>query len=120
MHPVLESLRDTDRQWLIDTLYAFNSGDVDRFQTLKSVWGQQPDLAANKAQLQRKTQLLCLMEMTFTQPANHRQLTFEEIAKSAKITVNKVWFLDLGHSSSATTPLAEIWPRRALCSQRVS
>lgn len=41
MHPVLDSLRDTDRQWLIDTLYAFNSGDVDRFQTLKSAWGQQ-------------------------------------------------------------------------------
>uniref|UniRef100_A0A8C6CQM8 26S proteasome non-ATPase regulatory subunit 13 n=1 Tax=Moschus moschiferus TaxID=68415 RepID=A0A8C6CQM8_MOSMO len=72
MHPVLESLRDTDRQWLIDTLYAFNSGNVERFQTLKTAWGQQ---------------------MTFTRPANHRQLTFEEIAKSAKITVNEVELL---------------------------
>ena len=41
MHPVLESLRSTDRQWLIDTLYAFNSGNVERFQTLKTAWGQQ-------------------------------------------------------------------------------
>uniref|UniRef100_A0A4W2BTK8 26S proteasome non-ATPase regulatory subunit 13 n=1 Tax=Bos indicus x Bos taurus TaxID=30522 RepID=A0A4W2BTK8_BOBOX len=72
MHPVLESLRDTDRQWLIDTLYAFNSGNVERFQTLKTAWGQQ---------------------MTFTRPANHRQLTFEEIARSAKITVNEVELL---------------------------
>nr|XP_054293601.1 26S proteasome non-ATPase regulatory subunit 13 isoform X2 [Pongo pygmaeus] len=72
MHPVLESLRNTDRQWLIDTLYAFNSGNVERFQTLKTAWGQQ---------------------MTFTRPANHRQLTFEEIAKSAKITVNEVELL---------------------------
>ncbi|XP_055436367.1 26S proteasome non-ATPase regulatory subunit 13 isoform X1 [Bubalus kerabau] len=93
MHPVLESLRDTDRQWLIDTLYAFNSGNVEQFQTLKTAWGQQPDLAANEAQLLRKIQLLCLMEMTFTRPANHRQLTFEEIAKSAKITVNEVELL---------------------------
>uniref|UniRef100_A0A8C9AMM2 26S proteasome non-ATPase regulatory subunit 13 n=1 Tax=Prolemur simus TaxID=1328070 RepID=A0A8C9AMM2_PROSS len=93
MHPVLESLRSTDRQWLIDTLYAFNSGNVERFQTLKTAWGQQPDLAANEAQLLRKIQLLCLMEMTFTRPANHRQLTFEEIAKSAKITVNEVELL---------------------------
>ncbi|XP_059009074.1 26S proteasome non-ATPase regulatory subunit 13 isoform X2 [Mustela lutreola] len=93
MHPVLESLRTTDRQWLIDTLYAFNSGNVERFQTLKTAWGQQPDLAANEAQLLRKIQLLCLMEMTFTRPANHRQLTFEEIAKSAKITVNEVELL---------------------------
>ncbi|XP_036076178.1 26S proteasome non-ATPase regulatory subunit 13 isoform X2 [Rousettus aegyptiacus] len=72
MHPVLESLRGTDRQWLIDTLYAFNSGNVERFQTLKAAWGQQ---------------------MTFTRPANHRQLTFEEIAKSAKISVNEVELL---------------------------
>uniref|UniRef100_A0A8I5NG40 Proteasome 26S subunit, non-ATPase 13 n=1 Tax=Papio anubis TaxID=9555 RepID=A0A8I5NG40_PAPAN len=63
MHPVLESLRNTDRQWLIDTLYAFNSGNVERFQTLKTAWGQQPDLAANEAQLLRKIQLLCLMEV---------------------------------------------------------
>lgn len=39
--PVLESLRGTDRQWLIDTLYAFNSGNVEQFQTLKAAWGQQ-------------------------------------------------------------------------------
>ncbi|XP_015422336.1 PREDICTED: 26S proteasome non-ATPase regulatory subunit 13 [Myotis davidii] len=93
MHPVLESLRGTDRQWLIDTLYAFNSGNVEQFQTLKAAWGQQPDLAANEAQLLRKIQLLCLMEMTFTRPANHRQLTFEEIAKSSKISVNEVELL---------------------------
>ncbi|RMB97944.1 hypothetical protein DUI87_25422 [Hirundo rustica rustica] len=89
MHPVLESLRSTDRQWLIDTLFAFNSGNVETFQALKSAWGQQPDLAANEALLLQKIQLLCLMEMTFTRPANHRQLTFEEIAKSAKVTVNE-------------------------------
>ncbi|KFV85760.1 26S proteasome non-ATPase regulatory subunit 13, partial [Struthio camelus australis] len=93
MHPVLESLRNTDRQWLIDTLYAFNSGNVETFQALKSAWGQQPDLAANEALLLQKIQLLCLMEMTFTRPANHRQLTFEEIAKSAKVTVNEVELL---------------------------
>uniref|UniRef100_A0ACB8G2J4 26S proteasome non-ATPase regulatory subunit 13 n=1 Tax=Sphaerodactylus townsendi TaxID=933632 RepID=A0ACB8G2J4_9SAUR len=93
MHPVLESLRNTDRQWLIDTLYAFNSGNVEKFQALKSAWGQQPDLAANETLLLQKIQLLCLMEMTFTRPANHRQLTFEEIAKSAKVTVNEVELL---------------------------
>ncbi|KAL6088226.1 hypothetical protein STEG23_035270, partial [Scotinomys teguina] len=71
------------------------SGDVDRFQTLKSAWGQQPDLAANETQLLRKIQLFCLMEMTFTRLANHRSLTFEEIAKSVKISVNKVEFLEM-------------------------
>lgn len=34
--------------------------------------------------------LFTWIQMTFTRPANHRQLTFEEIAKSAKVTVNEV------------------------------
>lgn len=41
MHPVLESLRNTDKQWLIDTLYAFNAGNVEKFQGFKTAWGQQ-------------------------------------------------------------------------------
>ncbi|KAM5138484.1 26S proteasome non-ATPase regulatory subunit 13 [Mantella aurantiaca] len=93
MHPVLESLRTSDRQWLIDTLYAFNSGNVETFRSLKTAWGQQPDLAANETLMLKKIQLLCLMEMTFTRPANHRQLTFEEIAKSAQVNVNDVELL---------------------------
>ncbi|XP_069821790.1 26S proteasome non-ATPase regulatory subunit 13 [Dendropsophus ebraccatus] len=93
MHPVLESLRNSERQWLIDTLYAFNSGNVETFRALKTAWGQQPDLAANESLLLKKIQLLCLMEMTFTRPANHRQLTFEEIAKSAQVNVNDVELL---------------------------
>uniref|UniRef100_W5KIG2 26S proteasome non-ATPase regulatory subunit 13 n=1 Tax=Astyanax mexicanus TaxID=7994 RepID=W5KIG2_ASTMX len=63
MHPVLESLRNTDKQWLIDTLYAFNSGNVVKFQALKSAWGQQPDLAAHEPKLMQKIQLLCVMEV---------------------------------------------------------
>ncbi|PIO29363.1 hypothetical protein AB205_0150160 [Aquarana catesbeiana] len=31
--------------------------------------------------------------MTFTRPANHRQLTFEEIAKSAQVNINDVELL---------------------------
>uniref|UniRef100_A0A8C5MQ30 26S proteasome non-ATPase regulatory subunit 13 n=1 Tax=Leptobrachium leishanense TaxID=445787 RepID=A0A8C5MQ30_9ANUR len=93
MHPVLESLRTSERKWLIDTLYAFNSGNVETFRALKTAWGQQPDLSANETLLLKKIQLLCLMEMTFTRPANHRQLTFEEIAKSAQVDVNDVELL---------------------------
>uniref|UniRef100_A0A3Q4HHQ4 26S proteasome non-ATPase regulatory subunit 13 n=1 Tax=Neolamprologus brichardi TaxID=32507 RepID=A0A3Q4HHQ4_NEOBR len=63
MHPVLESLRNTDKQWLIDTLYAFNAGNVEKFQSLKSAWGQQPDLASQEGKLMQKIQLLCVMEV---------------------------------------------------------
>lgn len=93
MHPVLESLKNTDKQWLIETLYGFNSGNVEKFQALKSAWGQQPDLAAHEAKLMQKIQLLCVMEMTFTRPANNRQLTFQEISQSTRVPVNEVELL---------------------------
>ncbi|MGH0173091.1 UNVERIFIED_CONTAM: hypothetical protein FKN15_064423 [Acipenser sinensis] len=72
MHPILESLRSTDNRWLIDTLYAFNSGDVEAFFILKGCWDSQ---------------------MVFTRPAHHRQITFQEISSQAKLPVNKVELL---------------------------
>ncbi|MGH0187281.1 UNVERIFIED_CONTAM: hypothetical protein FKN15_024379 [Acipenser sinensis] len=93
MHPILESLRSTDNRWLIDTLYAFNSGDVEAFFILKGCWDSQTDLAANESKLKEKLQLLCLMEMVFTRPAHHRQITFQEISSQAKLPVNKVELL---------------------------
>ncbi|XP_017333455.1 26S proteasome non-ATPase regulatory subunit 13 isoform X2 [Ictalurus punctatus] len=87
MHPVLESLRNTDKQWLIETLCGFNSGNVIKFKSLKSAWGQQPDLAAHEVKLMQKIQLLC---MTFTRPTNNRQLSFQEIAQRAQIPASEV------------------------------
>lgn len=92
-HPVLESLRDTPRQWLIDLLYAFNSGDIAKMEQLKSLWGSQPDLSANELKLRQKIMLLCLMEMTFSRPANNRQISFQEIAAKTGIPHNEVEIL---------------------------
>lgn len=92
-HPVLESLRGTPRQWLIDLLYAFNSGDIAKMEEIKSSWGSQPDLSSNELILRQKIMLLCLMEMTFTRPANHRRISFKEIASKTGIPVNEVEIL---------------------------
>uniref|UniRef100_A0A0D9RFK8 26S proteasome non-ATPase regulatory subunit 13 n=1 Tax=Chlorocebus sabaeus TaxID=60711 RepID=A0A0D9RFK8_CHLSB len=94
MHPVLEKVGAGGEQWVQGGERGWVQGGEERWvQGWGEQWVQEPDLAANEAQLLRKIQLLCLMEMTFTRPANHRQLTFEEIAKSAKITVNEVELL---------------------------
>eukprot|EP00057_Strongylocentrotus_purpuratus_P017190 XP_011671664.1 PREDICTED: angiopoietin-1 receptor-like [Strongylocentrotus purpuratus] len=49
-----------------------------------------PDLATSELPLRQKISLLCLMEMTFTRPANNRSLTFAEIAQAAKLPLNEV------------------------------
>ncbi|XP_077999881.1 26S proteasome non-ATPase regulatory subunit 13-like [Glandiceps talaboti] len=89
-HPVLNSLKEGEKQWLVDLLFAFNSGNLQRYEDLKAQWNQQPDLATSEIALRQKISLLCLMEMTFTRPANHRNLSFDEIAKEARLPVNEV------------------------------
>lgn len=41
MHPILDSLNNTPNRWLVDLLFAFNRGDLDKFETLKPLWTQQ-------------------------------------------------------------------------------
>lgn len=73
-HPVMESLKDTPKVWLIHLLQAFNIGDIAAFEKLKPQWSKVADLAAQELKLRQKISLLCLMEMTFKRQANNRYL----------------------------------------------
>lgn len=93
MHPILESLNGTQDQWLVDLLFAFNRGDLDKFDNVKTLWAQQFDLKAAEVKMRQKICLLCLMEMAFSRPSNSRQLTFEEIAAKTKLPLNEIELL---------------------------
>ncbi|KAJ8874120.1 hypothetical protein PR048_024961 [Dryococelus australis] len=92
-HPVLATLKGSENAWLIELLYAFNSGDINLFEKMKPRWSSIADLAAHELKLRQKISLLCLMEMAFKRPAISRQLTFEEIAKEARLPMNEVELL---------------------------
>lgn len=92
-HPVLQTLKGTENEWLIDLLFAFNSGDVQKFRSLRSKWTTQADLGANENLLFEKVCLLCLMEMTFRREATQRQITFKEISEATTLPVNQVELL---------------------------
>uniref|UniRef100_A0A0A9ZCJ8 26S proteasome non-ATPase regulatory subunit 13 n=1 Tax=Lygus hesperus TaxID=30085 RepID=A0A0A9ZCJ8_LYGHE len=62
-HPVLDSLKDKSNSWLIDLLYAFNTGDIAKFEAMKPKWSAVPDLLAHEIKLRQKISLLCLMEV---------------------------------------------------------
>lgn len=89
-HPILDSLKGTAREWLINLLYAFNAGDIAKFDELKPKWRTQADLAAQEKHLREKISLLCLMEQTFKRPATDRRLTFADIGKEARVGVGEV------------------------------
>ncbi|XP_046573249.1 26S proteasome non-ATPase regulatory subunit 13-like [Haliotis rubra] len=92
-HPILETLKGTERSWLVDLLFAFNSGNIAKFDDLKKQWQTQADLAAHEVSMRQKISLLCLMEITFRRPATNRQMTFAEIAQEAKVPLNEVEML---------------------------
>lgn len=92
-HPVLETLKMTENAWLVELLYAFNAGDINKFESMKPQWGAIADLAAQELFLRQKISLLCLMEMTFKRPSHDRQLTFQEIATETKLPINEIELL---------------------------
>jgi 26S proteasome regulatory subunit N9 len=91
-HPVLEALRSStsEQKWLVDLLFAFNSGNIQKFEQLRPYWEKQPDLAVREAEMRRKIALLGLMEMTFRRPATDRHLSFNDIAAETQLPVTSV------------------------------
>ena len=99
-HDILASLQNTPNSWLVDLLQAFNSGNINLFQSTASQWQTQADLKvpfnfvkppsnyffkAASQKLYEKMCLMCLMEMTFVRPANDRALSFAEIAEKTNL-----------------------------------
>ncbi|ALC47806.1 Rpn9 [Drosophila busckii] len=92
-HPILESLRNTENEWLVELLKAFNTGDINKFNDMKKIWSKIPDLAAQEVKLRQKISLLCLMEMTFKRSAIERAISFADIANETKLPAKEVEFL---------------------------
>jgi 26S proteasome regulatory subunit N9 len=92
-HPILESLNGTNESWLVELLYAFNSGDIQKFRQFENKWSVFTDIKANQEFLEGKIRLLCLMEIAMGRPSKQRYITFDEISKKALVDVNKVGFV---------------------------
>lgn len=94
-HKILESLKGTENEWLIELLFAFNCGQVEKFRQLKPKWSTQPDLCTNETLLFEKVCLLCLMEMIFRREATHRVISFQDIATETTLPVDQVELLTM-------------------------
>jgi len=92
-HEVLSYLQKTENSWLVEVLFAFNSGNIQKFIELKPQWSKQPDLAANEIALMQKITLLSLMELSFKRKSTDRSFGFDVIAKETRLPVNEVELL---------------------------
>jgi len=96
-HPILNSLLETKNAWLREFLFAFNRGDLDKFDQLLNVHRreieEQPALKNNQSLLREKISILALMELVFNKPAEGRTLPFKVIANATKLKDDEVELL---------------------------
>ena len=106
MHPILDSLSNTENDWLRSLLFAFNSGDIGKFEALAPHFSKQvnegnliylrsltlvkPLLQQNSAALGRKICLMSLIEAVFRRSSDNRVIPFSEIAAETRLPIDEV------------------------------
>jgi len=96
-HPILSSLDGTKHAWLKEFLFAFNSGDLDKYDRLlvshKREIDEQGALKNNQGLLREKISILALMELVFNKPSEGRTLPFKVVAQATKLKEEEVELL---------------------------
>ncbi|KAL7270764.1 26S proteasome regulatory subunit [Rhizina undulata] len=90
LHPILDSLKDTEHAWLRDLLFAFNAGDLAKFNGLSGHLSKQPLLAQQSTFLREKICLSALTEAVFRRPPHDRALSFSTILEETKVQPQEV------------------------------
>jgi len=84
-HPVIESLQGTDNQWLADIIYAFNTGNITKWNELQNNYKHKiesiPEFAKKQKILDKKIALMSLVDLSFRRAANDRTIPFSDITK---------------------------------------
>ncbi|XP_052479353.1 26S proteasome non-ATPase regulatory subunit 13 homolog A isoform X2 [Gossypium raimondii] len=91
---LVKSLLGTSVEWLYYILLAFNSGDLVHYQELCRIHNAalrtQPALVENEKRLLEKINVLCLMEIIFSRPAEDRTIPLKVIAERTKLSIEDV------------------------------
>ncbi|KAK3808595.1 MAG: hypothetical protein J3Q66DRAFT_303857 [Benniella sp.] len=93
MHPILESLVGTEREWLKNLLFAFNSGDIGKFEALAPHFAQEHILQSNITALRQKICLMSLTETVFKRNSDNRSIPFATISSETKLPLDEVEIL---------------------------
>ncbi|KAI4151435.1 MAG: hypothetical protein L6R39_002033 [Caloplaca ligustica] len=93
LHPILDSLNNTQHSWLRDLLFAFNRGDLNAYNVLEVNLSKAPLLEEHKTFLWQKISLAALTEAVFRRPPHDRAMTFQTISQETKVQPNEIEIL---------------------------
>ncbi|KAG4303961.1 hypothetical protein PORY_002614 [Pneumocystis oryctolagi] len=80
LHPILDTLSDTEHEWLRQLLFAFNSGNILKFESLMGHFLKHSLLQSSIPFLRQKICLTALIEAIFRRSPHDRILKFSTIA----------------------------------------
>ncbi|EKX31540.1 26S proteasome regulatory complex, subunit RPN9 [Guillardia theta CCMP2712] len=97
LHPILQSLKGTAGEWMVDLLHTFNKGDIAEFERVSTenaaAIQQQPALIGNAQRLREKIRIFALLELLRDIPADSRTVSFAPIAERTKLPEDEVELL---------------------------
>ena len=113
LHPILDSLKKTQNDWLRELLFAFNRGDLAAFNALEGNISRCEILDEHKTFLWQKISLSALTEAVFRRAPHDRAMTFATISqetqvKPAQIEILIMKALSLGLLKGSIDQVAEI------------
>jgi len=96
-HPIVDSLINTDNEWLAHLLRAFYRGDIDKYEELVNNYQERLSreqlLVQRTELLKEKISILCLMGLVFNRQSISRLIPFTLIAETTKLPLELVEIL---------------------------
>jgi len=93
MHPILDALKGTPHEWLRNLLFAFNAGDLAKFETLSVHFTQLQILQDHLVFLRQKICLMSLIEAVFQRSSDNRTISFSTICSVTLLPPEEVEYL---------------------------
>ncbi|CAG8522221.1 15675_t:CDS:2 [Funneliformis caledonium] len=87
MHPILDALSGTPHEWLRNLLFAYNAGDLTKFELLSQF------LQENIVFLRQKICLMSLIEAVFQRSSDNRTIAFSSICSVTLLPPEEVEYL---------------------------
>ncbi|MCJ1481075.1 26S proteasome regulatory subunit [Schaereria dolodes] len=93
LHPILNSLTNTEHAWLRELLFAFNRGDLAAYNVLENNLLKCSLLEEHKTFLWQKISLSALTEAVFRRPPHDRAMTFATISQETHVQPQEIEIL---------------------------
>ncbi|KAK5685640.1 26S proteasome regulatory subunit [Elasticomyces elasticus] len=90
LHPILDSLKETEHAWLRELLFAFNRGDLHAYQILQQHLDANSLLQKHQDFLYQKISLSALTQLVFSRAPQDRSMTFATISQETKVQLDEI------------------------------